>query len=52
MTIAYIPVDQEIAPMPIKVYLEDIELGNITEDPQSDNKTVRIDGKFKLVYMP
>lgn len=52
MTIAYIPVDQELTPMPIKVYLQDIELGNISEDPQSDNKTVRIDGKFKLVYMP
>jgi hypothetical protein len=52
MTIAYIPVDQEITDMPVKVYLEDIELGNISEDPQSDNKSVRIDGKFRLVYMP
>lgn len=52
MTIAYIPVDQEITPMPIKVYLVDLELGDVNRDPQSNNTTVRIDGTFKLVYMP
>ena len=52
MTIAYIPVDQELPTTPFKVYLENIELGNVNRDPQSDNITVRVDGKFKIVYMP
>ncbi len=51
ITIAYIPVDQELVDMPIEVSLKTIEIGNISEDPYSDNKTFRIDGKFKLTYI-
>lgn len=47
ITIAYIPVYQELIDMPIEVSLQNIEIGNISENPNSDNKTVRIDGKFK-----
>lgn len=50
MTIAYIPVDQELTDMPIEVSLQDIEIGNISADPNSENKTLRINGKFKLTY--
>lgn len=52
MTIAYIPIDQEITPMPIKINLINLELGDVSRDSQSDNKTFIIEGTFKLVYMP